>query len=314
MFGIKKDKKVYLVNGLLESGKTEFIKYTLDQPYFKAKGTTLMILCEEGENSYERAFLRRNKVELVKVEEEEDFTLELLNKLEEEHKPVRVLIEYNGMWSHKPFEMPSRWKIEQQITTIDTTTFAMFYANMKSVIGEMVRNSDLILFNRADNVPELATFKRNVKMVNQSADIVFEGAEAEISAVLDEELPYDVNADVIEITDETYGTWFLDSLDHVERYVGKKVSFVGKVLRRDNFPEDRFVPMRVVMTCCEDDLATLGFICKFDGAKEFATDSWVKVEAVVQNEYWEDYDGDGPVLHATSVESCDTPKNEILGV
>lgn len=42
-------KPVYIVNGFLESGKTEFINYTLNQPYFRIKGRTLLIVCEEGE-------------------------------------------------------------------------------------------------------------------------------------------------------------------------------------------------------------------------------------------------------------------------
>lgn len=35
-------KAVYIINGFLESGKTEFITYTLAQPYFQMKGTTLI--------------------------------------------------------------------------------------------------------------------------------------------------------------------------------------------------------------------------------------------------------------------------------
>ena len=42
-------KPVFIVNGFLESGKTEFICYTLAQPYFQTKGKTLLIVCAEGE-------------------------------------------------------------------------------------------------------------------------------------------------------------------------------------------------------------------------------------------------------------------------
>ena len=52
---------VYFINGFLESGKTEFIKYTIAQPYFKSKGTTLLILCEEGELEYEDSLLKKTK-------------------------------------------------------------------------------------------------------------------------------------------------------------------------------------------------------------------------------------------------------------
>ena len=33
-------KPVYVINGFLESGKTEFISFTLAQPYFQIKGKT----------------------------------------------------------------------------------------------------------------------------------------------------------------------------------------------------------------------------------------------------------------------------------
>ena len=53
-------KPVYIINGFLESVKTEFITYTLDQPYFQIKGKTLIILCEDGENEYSPALLKRS--------------------------------------------------------------------------------------------------------------------------------------------------------------------------------------------------------------------------------------------------------------
>ena len=306
------NKKTYLINGFLDGGKTEFIKFTLDQSYFRVKGTTLLILCEEGENTYERSLLRRNKVVLEVIEDEADFTLEKLMELEKLHNPQRVVIEYNGMWNHKDIALPRTWVMEQQITIFDTTTFAMYYANMKSMIGEMVRNSELILFNRAEGVDGLATFKRNVKMVNQQAEIVFEGSDSEISTVLEEELPYDLQADMLRITEETYGIWFLDTLENTERYIDKRVEFIGKVLRKPDFPKNYFVPIRVMMTCCEDDLASLGFVCHCEGSDDLAEGSWVKVEAIIKKAYWPDYGEEGPVLEAISVIEAIPPKNEII--
>ncbi len=47
-------KPVYIINGFLESGKTEFISYTLSQPYFQTRGTTLLILCRKARQSMTR--------------------------------------------------------------------------------------------------------------------------------------------------------------------------------------------------------------------------------------------------------------------
>ena len=75
-------KPVYMINGFLESGKTEFITYTLGQPYFQVRGKTLLILCEEGEIEYDEALLRQSRTVLEVIDEEADFTPNRLIELE----------------------------------------------------------------------------------------------------------------------------------------------------------------------------------------------------------------------------------------
>ncbi|MBR5317030.1 MAG: GTPase, partial [Lachnospiraceae bacterium] len=202
---------VYLINGFLESGKTEFIKYTLAQPYFRTKGTTLLVLCEEGELEYEQELLKKTKTVMEVIEDEEDFTIEQLMELEKKHKPERIIIEFNGMWNMKDMKLPIHWSIDQQITMIDASTFPMYYTNMKSMVAEMVRKSEMIIFNRCDGIKELSNYKRNVKAVNQQAEIIFEDSQGEIEEMMEEELPYDLNKPVIELDNEGYGIWYLDS-------------------------------------------------------------------------------------------------------
>ena len=40
---------LFLINGFLEAGKTQFLEFTMDQDYFKAEGKTRLIVCEEGD-------------------------------------------------------------------------------------------------------------------------------------------------------------------------------------------------------------------------------------------------------------------------
>ena len=303
---------VYLINGFLESGKTEFIKYTISQPYFQSKGTTLLILCEEGELEYEETLLKKTRTIMEVIEDEEDFTSEHLMELEKKYKPERIIIEFNGMWNMKELKLPIHWSIDQQITMIDATTFPMYYTNMKSMVAEMVRKSEMIIFNRCDGIKELSNYKRNVKAVNPQAEIIFEDSQGEINEMMEEELPYDLNQPVIELNDEGFAVWYLDSLDHIDRYVGKTVQFVGQILKPKSFPSDYFVPGRLAMTCCADDMAFLGFACEYDKASELKEKSWVKVTASITNEYWSDYNGEGPVLHAVKVEATKAPKEEVI--
>lgn len=306
-------KTVYMINGFLESGKTEFISFTLGQQYFQVRGKTLLILCEEGENEYDPDLLKRSRTEVELIEEEEDFNPTHLTELEKKHKPERIIIEFNGMWNYKNVKLPWYWKIEQQITTIDGSTFPMYYTNMRSLLAEMIRKSEMIIFNRCDGVrDQLNSYKRNIKAVNPSADVIFEDANGEIDEIFEEDLPYDLNQELIVLDNEGYGIWYLDSMEHLERYVGKKLQFVAMVLKPENFPKGYFVPGRMAMTCCADDMAFLGYACAFPGADALKQREWVKVTAVVAKEYWEDYKGEGPILHAVSVEKTKAPKEEII--
>lgn len=305
-------KTVYMINGFLESGKSEFIRYTLEQPYFQIGGKTLLILCEEGEVEITQALLEKSHTVLEVIEEKEEFTTEHLIALEKKHKPERIIIEYNGMWNFKEMKLPWHWRIEQQITTIDASTFPMYYTNMKSLLAEMLRKSDLVIFNRCDGVQDLSSYKRNVKAINQKAEIIFEDANGEVNTILEDELPYDVKKDTVELDNTGYGVWYLDCLDHAGRYENKKIVFTAMVLKPKEFPDDYFVPGRMAMTCCADDMAFIGFACQYDRTDELQDRDWVRVTATLTWEYWAGYESEGPILHALSVEPTRAPKKEII--
>ena len=46
---------VYLFTGFLDSGKTKFIQETLEDPRFDTGENTLLLVCAEGEEEYDRA-------------------------------------------------------------------------------------------------------------------------------------------------------------------------------------------------------------------------------------------------------------------
>lgn len=306
-------KPVYIINGFLESGKTEFISYTLSQPYFQTKGTTLLILCEEGEVEYDSNILKKSHTVVELVDDEAEMTSAKMIELEKKHKPERILIEYNGMWNFKNLKLPWHWKLEQQITTIDASTFQNYYTNMRSLLAEMIRKSELIIFNRCDGlIDQLGSYKRNVKAVNPQAEIIFEDKNGEVSQIFEEDLPYDLKDEELKLDDYGYGIFYLDAMDNLERYIGKKITFVAMVLKPENSGDKYFVPGRMAMTCCADDMAFLGYACKYDKCSELTNKDWVEVTATVHREFWKDYNGEGPVLHAISVVPAKKPKDEIL--
>mgnify|MGYP000030251487 CR=1 FL=1 len=66
------DVMVYLMTGFLDSGKTQFLTFTLEQDYFHTDGKTLLILCEEGEEEYDPKEMLKYGVVIEKVEDKED--------------------------------------------------------------------------------------------------------------------------------------------------------------------------------------------------------------------------------------------------
>ena len=292
---------VFLINGFLEAGKTEFLTFTMEQDYFQTEGKTLLIACEEGENEFEEDLLRDTNTTMITVDSLDEISPERLNEFKEMYNPERVLIEWNGMWNQDDLKIPEDWTIYQQITIIDMSTFDVYVKNMKSLMAAMVRNSELVICNRCDGIEDLESYKRLIMSMNTKCEIVFEDENGEIEEISEEDLPYDLNADVVEIGPEAYGIWYIDCMDKPDRYVGKVVEFTAMVLKSPNFPKNYFVPGRMAMTCCADDMTFLGYICKAKEARHLQTKQWVKVRARVAVEYWQDYEGEGPVLYAEEV-------------
>ena len=308
-------KNVFVINGFLEAGKTEFIRFTITQPYFQTTNTTLLIMCEEGEVEIEEEILRKTHTVIEVIDNKEDLNSTTLLNLEKKHKPERIIIEYNGMWQMSDLKMPWHWKLAQQVTIINAATFNMYFANMRSLISDMVKRSELIIFNRCDGLnKDLPTYKRNVMALNRNAEIVFEDKNGEINTTLDEELPFDVNAPIIELVDETYGIWFFDCLDNPDRYEGKTIKFLANVVKPDNMEKGYLVPGRSAMTCCAEDIAFLGFICKTDESEKYKKGDWITITAQIKMEFWKDYNGVGPVLYAKEIIPAKAPKEEVINL
>ena len=167
---------IYLVTGFLESGKTTFLDFTLQQEYFAIDGKTLLILCEEGEEEYDMDKLKLTNTVVEVIEDQEDLTPQRLAAMDIIHQPERVVIEYNGMWLVSKFEqmeLPEGWGIEQEITCVDATTYQVYMANMKSLFMDMIRNTDMVVFNRCKEGDPLPAYRRGIKVANQGAEVIF---------------------------------------------------------------------------------------------------------------------------------------------
>lgn len=305
---------VYLMTGFLESGKTCFLKFTLEQDYFQIDEPTVLILCEEGVEEYEKNLLKSSDTVLEVVEEPEEVTAEYLLEIEKRYHPGRVIFEWNGMWPVSNVEnipMPDGWGIVQKLTMVNAGTFQIYLNNLKPLFVEMVRDADLVLFNRCEQDTPMAAFRRSVKVVNARAEIIFENEEGEIDNIFEDTMPYDLEAPIIDIDAADYGIWYVDVMDHMERYNRKTICLTARVRKPPRFPDGYFVAGRMAVTCCADDTTFLGYVCKGTEETEFENGQWMKITAEIRYRTLSLYGGKGPILKIIQMEETEPVRDYV---
>ena len=247
-----KEIPVYLFVGFLESGKTKFIQETFEDPNFDSGDKTLLLICEEGEEEYNPKKFAFPGVTVKVLEDKAELNPQNLFKLEKESGAGRVVIEYNGMWLLQDLAeaLPESWIVYQCIATADGTT-ALTYArdnSMRSLLLDKIARSELIVFNRAEAVNNDAARQELHKLVRQASrkcDIAYEFADGSVAYDdIPDPLPFDINADIIDIPDDDFGIWYMDCQDEPQKYTGKTVKFLAQVCQTNRAGKNSFVPGR----------------------------------------------------------------------
>lgn len=290
---------VYLFTGFLESGKTTLIQETLkDDGFNTGDEKTLILLCEEGEVCYTKRLAEQVHATVVSVNDPKKLTAPFLAKCEQLFHPDRVMIEYNGMWSVDQFldvELPLRWILVQILSTVDASTFAMYLTNMRSILYEQLRHSETIIFNRCDSSTDMLYLRNNIKAMNKRAQLIYESREGTILSAQEEQLPFDVSADHIELQDYDYGIWYMDALEHPRKYEGKTIAYNAKVYPVDLYKSNAYVAGREAMVCCSDDTSLIGLWVYTKQLKPKAL-SWIHLYGRIRVEFDEDYGGEVCVI------------------
>ena len=228
--------------------------------------------------------------------------------------PEQVFIEYNGTWGIDRIleaQLPKGWVIVQHLTTVDSTTFDLYMNNMRAMMQEQVFASDVVIFNRTDDDTDRGHLRRTIKNINRKAQIVYERKDGTIDD-RPEELPFDINADVIELSDADYAIWYMDAMENYKKYDGKKIKFRALVYNPDKLKKGIMVPGRFAMTCCIEDVQFIGFKCKYDDEASIPHKSWIDITAQVKVEFAREYKGKGPVLYPISIEKAEKPEDELV--
>ncbi len=305
---------VYLFTGFLEAGKTSFIKDTMKDPGFNdGKKKYLIITCEEGVEEYYPEEMGDN-VSFASFDSPDRLTPDRLSAQQKRAKADIVLVEYNGMWTLDSFynALPDGWMVYQEILIVDSTTAISYNANMRQLMVDKLTSCEMVLFNRVSPERDRMELHKLVRGISRRASICYEDMTGNIDFDdIEDPLPFDINAPVIDIKDEDFAIFYRDMSEELSKYKGKTLRFKGIVALDPSIPKDQFAIGRHIMTCCEADIAYRGVVAKGMKGLRLKTRDWVIVEGVLNEEYSKLYRAEGPVLTVTKIEPSEPPKQEV---
>ena len=305
---------VYAFTGFLDSGKTKFIQETLEDPRFNAGERTLLLVFEEGEEEYDISTYPHQNV-FVEVLDQQSVTTKELAALAKKHKAQRVVAELNGMQLVGDLytRFPEGWVVAQEVMFADSTTFMAYNANMRNLVMDKLVGAQMVVFNRLQPDADVMPFHKLARAASRRIDILYDYTDGSTKFDdIEDPLPFDINASVIEVKDEDYALWYRDVSEEPQKYDGKTVCFKGQVAKLRREKNGMFAPGRFVMTCCVDDIQFCGIPCRYDHGGELESRGWVMVTARITAEKHALYKGElGPVLTAISVTEAEPAEPDV---
>ncbi len=314
------DIPAYLFTGFLESGKTSFIQESLEDEYFNSGENILLLLCEEGIEEYDREKFASPNVYIEVIDSPEQLSAQKLHALTEMCNAESVIIEYNGMWDIQTLvdNTPEEWLLYQNMFFADASTIMTFNSNMRNLVADKMKFCDSVVFNRFTDEMDKMEYHKLVRTFNRRTDIMYEYSPERVELDnIPDPLPYDMDADVIEIDDEDYAVWYRDVNEEIEKYIGKTVEVKGRILLGGGLPGNSFIIGRHVMTCCVEDIEFCGVVCKASRGNRrninaYENGDWVTVKAVITEEEHKAYHGEpGPVLSAVEIVAAQEPEEDV---
>ncbi len=266
---------------------------------------------------FDERIIKASKSVVEYIEDEEDFNPENLTALVEKYKPTRIMLEYNGMWSLRDMAVkaPKNWIFYQIFMFVNHATFDMYMNNMRQLISDDIAVSDIVIFNRCEpNKVDKKRLRRAIKALNPRIDMMFEYVDGTVEQGFqgDDEMPFDVNADPIDVVHDDFGLWYIDIMSNAPRYKNKNVRVRGMVFRASNIPKGYFVISRRAMTCCADDIQVVGILVKSPDESKWKDGDWVEVTGNVTAEKQQCYKGTGPVILADSILATEQAESELV--
>lgn len=125
----------------------------------------------------------------------------------------------------------------------------------------------------------------------------------------EDEVIFNYSGDYISIENDNSKHTLLKELDMTSEYIGETISIAGYIDRNENFPENTFLIARDEISCCLQDLITVGIFSKetssnFMDTTKIETGSWVKVIGTIK------YENGNPYLELIELITIQEPEKK----
>ena len=147
--------------------------------------------------------------------------------------------------------MPEAWIVYQEFMFADAQTFLTYNANMRGLVVDKLKSCEMVVLNRADQRVDKVEIHKIIRAVSRRTNSAYEDLNGEVYYDdTPDELPFDLEAPVVEITPQDYAIWYQDISEEPDKYKGKTLKIGGFTMVRDKLPAGSFIFGRRIMTCC----------------------------------------------------------------
>ena len=175
--------KVELFSGFLGAGKTQLIKKLIEEGYYKEN--IAIIENEFGEVSIDGTVLKRTNTLVREINAGciccqviGDFKESILDVVENCNVD-RLLVEPTGVAKlsdiKKAFEdkdLKNIAEVEKSITVVDAEKFNLYLSNFKSFFDNQIKNADIIVLSRTQNISTEEVNKINDEIIKMNKDAI----------------------------------------------------------------------------------------------------------------------------------------------
>ena len=304
---------VYAFTGFLDSGKTKFIQETLEDERFNAGERTLLLVFEEGEEEYDFSTYPHKNVYLETLDQQTVTTKEL-QALAKKYKAQRVVAELNGMQQVGDLYMrfPENWAVAQEVMFADSTTIMAYNANMRNLVMDKLVGAQMVVFNRLEKGADVMPLHKLARAANRRIDILYDYTDGSTSYDdIEDPLPFDINAPVIQVKDEDYALFYRDVSEEPKKYDGKVVEYKGLAAVNPRMKPGMFFFGRQLMTCCVEDIQFAGLLTLCDADKTPENGKWYTMRLSVAYKWHKLYGRKGPVLTLQNIEPAEAPAQPV---